>query len=321
VLCPPLICFDFRRIFPFQGFSRTNDIETIPADRADDFVIRPCPNERSVECFLKFGFKNFIQTASTWWQVLVVVLLMEMQLLRMLDVCQAQETGGLRFPNIFGRPNGNNPFSLSNLFRNQRPNRGPPPPPLGVDSADFTRGLAPPNAGVGVPVLANGLQPFASGQLSPGAFLQAPPPAFQQVPHQQHVLQQPQPQLVQAAPISPAGSCSTFSSFHLNGTSHSLVNASLSAPLVKCQLVAGVPFQAETFDLLTLDLPSSFRDKSPLEVQQCSITLVPQPSTRSSGQEVPWISSSPVISLLATVVTKVAIVVTKVATGVTNIAL
>ena len=127
---------------------------------------------------------------------------MEMQLLRMLDVCQAQESGGLRFPNIFGRPNGNNPFSLSNLFRNQRPNRGPPP--LGVDSADFTRGLAPP-AGVGVPVLANGLQPFASGQLSPGAFLQAPPPAFQQVPHQQHVLQQPQPQLVQAAPISPAG--------------------------------------------------------------------------------------------------------------------
>lgn len=77
---------------------------------------------------------------------------------------QQEGGGGLRFPNLFaGLGGGNNPFSLSNLFRQGRPAQqqqpaGPPFPG------------APPQP----------LSPIVVAQQpGPNPFLQAPPPAFQ----------------------------------------------------------------------------------------------------------------------------------------------
>jgi hypothetical protein len=87
--------------------------------------------------------------------------------------CQDQTVGGgggLRFPNLFGGLN--NPFSLSNLFRQQRQNQNPvplPPPPPSPPAFSSNPQFS-----------------LVGGQLSPGGgggpnnFLQVPPLAFQQ---------------------------------------------------------------------------------------------------------------------------------------------
>ena len=134
----------------------------------------------------------------------------------LLDVCQCQEStiggvgggGGLRFPNIFGL---NNPFSLSNIFRNQRqPNR---------PAIEGTHQQQQQQQQLG------GVQQFtlgASGQLSPpvaglNAFLKAPPPAPSLGPQPP-----PQPQPISIinptiSPISPlhSGECVCSSFFNL----------------------------------------------------------------------------------------------------------
>ncbi len=98
----------------------------------------------------------------------------------LLDVsrCQEQTGGGLRFPNLFGGLN--NPFSLSNLFRQQRqpPNQAPLPPPLPSQNSQFA-------------LIGGQLSPVGGGNgqqhQGPNHFLQAPPPAFQQPTGQQPV--------------------------------------------------------------------------------------------------------------------------------------
>ncbi|KAK4020828.1 hypothetical protein OUZ56_002773 [Daphnia magna] len=84
--------------------------------------------------------------------------------------CQEQTGGGLRFPNLFGGLN--NPFSLSNLFRQQRQpqNQVPPPPP---PSPAFSSNPQFSLVGGGQ------LSPVGAG---PNHFLQVPPPVFQQPP-------------------------------------------------------------------------------------------------------------------------------------------
>ena len=107
-------------------------------------------------------------------QVAALLFATLMARLFLLDVSQCQEQtgggGGLRFPNLFGGLN--NPFSLSNLFRQQRqpPNQVPPPP----QNSQFA-------------LIGGQLSPVAGGNngQGPNNFLQAPPPAFQQQTGQQ----------------------------------------------------------------------------------------------------------------------------------------
>lgn len=79
--------------------------------------------------------------------------------------CQDQTGGGgLRFPNLFGGLN--NPFSLSNLFRQQRQpqNQVPPPSPAFSSNPQFS-------------LVGGQLSPVGGG---PNNFLQVPPLTFQQ---------------------------------------------------------------------------------------------------------------------------------------------
>lgn len=92
-----------------------------------------------------------------------------------LDVGQAQQEsgGGLRFPNLFaGLGGGNNPFSLSNLFRQARPQQQPSAP------VGFVPGVAGPPQQQPFPG-AQQLSPVVAQQSGPTPFLQAPPLAFQ----------------------------------------------------------------------------------------------------------------------------------------------
>lgn len=88
--------------------------------------------------------------------------------------CQDQGSnggGGLRFPNLFGGLN--NPFSLSNLFRQQRQNPNqqvplPPPPPSPITFSSNPQ----------FSLVGGQLSPVGGG--GPNNFLQVPPLAFQQ---------------------------------------------------------------------------------------------------------------------------------------------